>query len=1191
VVGALSIFLFSSAVTGSETTVATTDVTGEQDRSAGAPEGDENAGTVAAASVDAAQPEQAAAVPATEGADAAAVATDITTIESVSDELSTNNAQAPANNAEAAGTDAAAHTLPSRQLKVEDALAYLDKVRVQFGESGENSVYDQFLEIMKDFRARTIDTPGVIAKVKQLFSGHKELILGFNTFLPPGYRIDEEDIEPVEYVRALKYVTKIKTRFASQPIFYKFFIDILQKYQERERIREKEREEAAAMGGPASHREMTLREKEREADIRDVYQKVAKLFHEQQDLLEEFTHFLPEARNAEVALREERRLAGMRGNGAGGSGAGGGYYPGGRNSSSRQKSGGGNKGGAKGMAGNAGGNGRSRLGSAGAGGVLRGSAGVGGMKGSGGGRREDSPIAAEELQFFHHVKSRLNNPALYAEFLKCLQLFCDDIFTRSELVLLVRDLLGRYPDLFDEFKAILNYKESVEDDRLRERMLQMGALDGKGSRGGEGGQGGSGGAGEVDWNLSKRLGPSYRSLPRGAKRSHTSGRTPQDQLVLNDRWISRDGSEEGAVKRVHKNAFEEFMFRCEDQRFELDIIIESNRSATRVLEGLGVKIGGMSENEWREEFNRSLSAIHLKAVERIYGERSGEVMEQLRRNPSLCLPLIVRRLKQKDLEWSQCLKEWNRVWREGHNRNYYRSLDHQSINFKTIDRKRISAKVLLGDIKQVKSMTLKFESECIFEHLESMIVFVADQTFDFETKEKVVAFLREFIRPFFMYGAQYANEAFNIAPEEQVSSSTTSSKDKESDKDREGSSGLQKKLTSKKGQQGGSRALKRVPPLLFFGNNAFYTFFRLYQIAYSRLARAEFLSASRKVTAVNPLATLTDPVAVAEDGGAVPMDHDGAAGEEGGPSGHEGGAGVGASGTGGVASLPVGRRLPKRGAAASEAAAEEKEGEGADFQSDPTDPSPALDPFNTFLDLLYSLIDGSIDQAKYEDEIRSLFGMTSYILSTMDKVLYQLVKQIESVFSCASCSQLLTLFMYERQRSPSFSESAYQQNCLSKLMEEPCYRFSLSMNTRDLQIVLIDSNLAFKDAKTIEERWSDYVEGYIQGDGADLDVRKHRIFLTRNLLSAPGSSKPSKISGANANSKYKDPLDGVDVVNGLECKICISSYKLFYVENTEDYFYRRGALKRASQGLHFNKEERSKKLSALLSRTPKADSA
>ncbi|KAL2003933.1 hypothetical protein VTN02DRAFT_1629 [Thermoascus thermophilus] len=43
---------------------------------------------------------------------------------------------------------------------------------------------------MKDFKSQAIDTPGVIQRVSTLFNGHPALIQGFNTFLPPGYRIE-----------------------------------------------------------------------------------------------------------------------------------------------------------------------------------------------------------------------------------------------------------------------------------------------------------------------------------------------------------------------------------------------------------------------------------------------------------------------------------------------------------------------------------------------------------------------------------------------------------------------------------------------------------------------------------------------------------------------------------------------------------------------------------------------------------------------------------------------------------------------------------------------------------------------------------------------------------------------------------------------------------------------------------------
>jgi paired amphipathic helix protein Sin3a len=49
----------------------------------------------------------------------------------------------------------------------------------------------------------------------------------------------------------------------------------------------------------------------------------------------------------------------------------------------------------------------------------------------------------EELDFFNRVKGALDNPKLYHEFLKCLNLYSQEIISRVELVLLVKDLLSR----------------------------------------------------------------------------------------------------------------------------------------------------------------------------------------------------------------------------------------------------------------------------------------------------------------------------------------------------------------------------------------------------------------------------------------------------------------------------------------------------------------------------------------------------------------------------------------------------------------------------------------------------------------------------------------------------------------------------------------------------------------------------
>lgn len=152
----------------------------------------------------------------------------------------------------------------AQKLTTNDALAYLKAVKDIFQDKRDK--YDDFLEVMKDFKAQRfdhivpyslsspppaqlfvyyfgiilgkgilvllveielcfllvhcrIDTVGVIARVKELFKGHRDLILGFNTFLPKGYEItlpsEDEQLapkKPVEFEEAINFVNKIKVR-------------------------------------------------------------------------------------------------------------------------------------------------------------------------------------------------------------------------------------------------------------------------------------------------------------------------------------------------------------------------------------------------------------------------------------------------------------------------------------------------------------------------------------------------------------------------------------------------------------------------------------------------------------------------------------------------------------------------------------------------------------------------------------------------------------------------------------------------------------------------------------------------------------------------------------------------------------------------------------------------------------------
>ncbi|XP_033148782.1 paired amphipathic helix protein Sin3-like 6 isoform X5 [Brassica rapa] len=188
---------------------------------------------------------------------------------------------------------------------IRDALHYVSAVRNTFHD--DIGKYETFLEVMKDFRAQRYityrplvsshfvlsfsiqfnrryscivdftvfihvgcrdDHNGVIKRIKVLFNGHNDLILGFNTFLPKKYTItfpleEEKPKTRVGFQDAFSFVTKIKARFSSDEHAYKRFLDIMEMYR-----------------------------KERKSII-DVYEEVTILFKGHDDLLVEFLNFLP----------------------------------------------------------------------------------------------------------------------------------------------------------------------------------------------------------------------------------------------------------------------------------------------------------------------------------------------------------------------------------------------------------------------------------------------------------------------------------------------------------------------------------------------------------------------------------------------------------------------------------------------------------------------------------------------------------------------------------------------------------------------------------------------------------------------------------------------------------------------------------------------------------------------------------
>lgn len=86
--------------------------------------------------------------------------------------------------------------------------------------------------------------------------------------------------------------------------------------------------------------------------------------------------------------------------------------------------------------------------------------------------------------------------------------------------------------------------------------------------------------------------------------------------------------------------------------FQLDVVLETNLATMRVLEGVHKKLQRMSPEEAaRFRLDDSLGGnsptIHQRAIRRIYGDKAPDIIDGLKKNPVVAVPLVLRRLKAK----------------------------------------------------------------------------------------------------------------------------------------------------------------------------------------------------------------------------------------------------------------------------------------------------------------------------------------------------------------------------------------------------------------------------------------------------------------------------------------------------------------------------------------------------------------
>ncbi|KAK6538018.1 Transcriptional regulatory protein sin3 [Orbilia ellipsospora] len=1175
-----------------------------------------------------------------------------------------------------------------RPLNVKDALSYLDQVKVQFAE--HPNVYNQFLDIMKDFKSQAIDTPGVIERVSTLFAGHPNLIQGFNTFLPPGYRIEcssdpsdphsirvttpqgtttatsgqppvhhlqgpmsqpgqgngpwraqdawgeparfrfnggeeppqdqapreqvraaqvqggraahqvnqpahlqqpqplqpglgqpagadtvsqlqnaaaatngtgplpqgDQKRGPVEFNHAISYVNKIKTRFSSQPEIYKNFLEILQTYQRESK------------------------------PIQEVYSQVTQLFNAAPDLLEDFKQFLPESA-ATARQKPDEHMRDLNGISA--------ALPGGRGPPPQghfappltaPKDTGKRKRPAQPTLSNSRDVGVAPLPTNPLHDLNTGPSP--GPRGPAANKRPkimhkplaEAPVSptlipanpsplmpvdpvgasSEEIAFFDRVRKYIGNKQTYNEFLKILNLFSQDLMDKSLLVSTLESFLGSNPELFNWIKRFLGVADKTEDNIQNSLKKSQ----------------------KVRLNVCRALGPSYRLLPKLEATKPCSGRDDMCREVLNDEWASHPtwASEDSGFVGHKKNQYEEMLHRVEEERHDYDFNIESNLRTIQLLEPIAQRIASLDTSE-KPSFKVAPGlggqsrTIYQRCIKKVYREEGLETIKQLHDQPLFAVPIILRRLKQKDEEWKFAQREWNKVWREQTSKIFYKSLDHQGNTFKQNDKRNTTNRHFTTEIDALyktadasatdKPHHLKFhfpDLDVLLDICRLLATQLEKETaYSHSERLKMASFIRSFISTFFgLAKDEVDNVMGNLSlksPEEDVDMDHADSPSGRGTRKNKESTLLQDVLKRTKGKahklDSGSRGstpelsndddLMEVDPLEseavppnapatwinptgssrlsngasaltsaagvdardivvselkerntynLFANGTIYCFMRLLQLLYQRLLDVKNCEPEAKTTLVRRKNNHT-----ARKLGFIPQMYD-------------------------------------------------------DFFT-VTDDAVY---YQQVLEHCERLIVGAIDSNVFEDGMRSVYIQKGWQLYTIDKHTATMIKTIHTFVSDSrdNSGEIFKLFDRDRaeQKTNFQLQMSYRRDVEAYIgREEPTYRIEWNTETKDLAIQLLFRVDPTHTAKlTKDEKWSYYVDAFIMAQPTEgVEAPKRPPFLVRNLPShdviEAFSSKDCELSG---NFSYKKPI----IQEGLELKICVNTYKLYFTPGSTD---------------------------------------
>ena len=513
-----------------------------------------------------------------------------------------------------------------------------------------------------------------------------------------------------------------------------------------------------------------------------------------------------------------------------------------------------------------------------------------------------------------------------------------------------------------------------------------------------------------------------------------------------------------------KNQYEEHMYQCEDERYELDMVLEVNNMAKTALMSVMARLKNftcpddVARFRLDDTLGGSSEVLMHTALNRLYGDKTKGIIEGLKCNPAAAVPIVLRRLVAKEKEWRTAQHSFNRVWREQNERYYLKSLDHQAAKFKQTDVKQIRSKTLMKEIEAEMPDGQKADvpasaaglhvtvcrDASILSDAASLIVHHVRRQSALQPDDKV----------------RIHQVLFTLVPSLlRLSMPVPPSLDREGDEEETAKTGTESNVALENGGDHLTNGTESMdsgkfitsvektsdtdenaasePGTLFYGNDNCYYFLRLYMMLCERLKYFSGVAARLITAEMHHKSLRTATVAAA---------------------------------------------LKLRNPNAVD----------------------ACDSYSYFLELIRSLLDGNIELSSFEDQLRDMFGIHAYVAFTIDKLIQNITRQLQYIATKDVCWQLVSLYT-ERNKKHEASDTVvagYQKEAEQAISDDKCFRMCVNIEKTEMTIECIElSNGSSSDE---QEQPAIEPEGVCEAKVNDTDGSQTRkdVFLTRNLRRA-----------------------------------------------------------------------------------------